>query len=179
MGIVVSTLTVGGSAKGSKNDGGTSNGIGLAMNNQYLYASFTDSNTIGAFSVQSGCSLTFLNDTAVAGLQRRHHQRHGGALQHADRHLYRWLHPVLRHFRRHSAIQRRRTVFDGDPGFPGRSYPTPSTLRVTGTMRFSATRSTFAERWKFRHFLRQVDQDHSLSVPRYKHQLRQRDAEPG
>jgi sugar lactone lactonase YvrE len=69
VGIVVSTLKVGGSAKGSKNDGGTSNGIGLAMNNQYLYASFTDSNTIGTFSVQSGCSLTFLNDTSVAGLQ--------------------------------------------------------------------------------------------------------------
>src|ERR1700722_11950183 len=69
VGIVVSTLKVGGSAKGSKNDGGTSNGIGLAMNSQYLYASFTDSNTIGTFSVQSGCSLNFLNDTSVAGLQ--------------------------------------------------------------------------------------------------------------
>ena len=69
VGIVVSTLTVGGGAKGSPTDGGTSNGIGLAMNNQYLYASFTDSNTIGTFSVQSGCSLTFLNDTAVTGLQ--------------------------------------------------------------------------------------------------------------
>jgi sugar lactone lactonase YvrE len=69
VGIVVKTLTVGGSATGSKNDGGTSNGIGLAMNSKYLYASFTDSNTIGTFSVQSGCGLTFLNDTAVAGLQ--------------------------------------------------------------------------------------------------------------
>jgi sugar lactone lactonase YvrE len=69
VGIVVSTLTVGGSAKGSGTDGGTSNGIGLAMNSQYLYASFTDSNTIGTFSVQAGCSLTFLNDTSVAGLQ--------------------------------------------------------------------------------------------------------------
>jgi hypothetical protein len=69
VGIVVSTLTVGGSAKGSDTDGGTSNGIGLAMNSQYLYASFTDSNTIGTFTVQTGCSLTFLNDTPVAGLQ--------------------------------------------------------------------------------------------------------------
>ena len=69
VGIDVGTLTVGGSAKGSDTDGGTSNGIGLAMNSQYLYASFTDSNTIGTFVVEAGCSLTFLNDTSVVGLQ--------------------------------------------------------------------------------------------------------------
>src|ERR1035438_4545177 len=34
VGIVVSTLTVGGSAKGSNTDGGTSKCIGLAMNSQ-------------------------------------------------------------------------------------------------------------------------------------------------
>ncbi|MGA9503203.1 MAG: hypothetical protein WBV31_02135, partial [Terriglobales bacterium] len=39
VGISVNTLTVGGSATGSPTDGGTSNGIGLAMNSQYLYAS--------------------------------------------------------------------------------------------------------------------------------------------
>jgi 6-phosphogluconolactonase (cycloisomerase 2 family) len=69
VGIVVSTLTVGGSASGSATDGGTSNGIGLATNGNYLYASFTDSNTIGTFSVQAGCGLMFVNDTAVSGLQ--------------------------------------------------------------------------------------------------------------
>jgi sugar lactone lactonase YvrE len=69
VGINVNTLTVGGSAAGSINDAGTSNGIGLAMNEHYLYASFTDSNTIGTFQVQSGCGLTFLSDTAVAGLK--------------------------------------------------------------------------------------------------------------
>ncbi len=68
VGIDINTLTVGGSAAGSGTDAGTGNGIGLAMNNQYLYASFTDSNTIGAFKVQSGCSLTFINSTAVGGL---------------------------------------------------------------------------------------------------------------
>ena len=94
-GIFVSTLTVGGSAKGSPTDGGTSNGIGLAMNNQYLYASFTDSNTIGTFSVQSGCSLTFLNDTAVDRFARRHHQRDGDSRQHYDCHLHRWLDRIL------------------------------------------------------------------------------------
>ncbi len=72
VGIVISTLTVGGSASGSPTDSGASNGIGLAMsvsmNSQYLYASFTSSNTIGTFQVQPGCSLTFVSDVSVAGL---------------------------------------------------------------------------------------------------------------
>ncbi len=67
-GIEISTMTVGGSATGSPTDAGTTNGIGLAMNGQYLYASFTDSNTIGTFSVQPGCGLTFINDISVSGL---------------------------------------------------------------------------------------------------------------
>ena len=69
VGISVSTLQVGGSATGSSSDTGISNGIGLALNSQYLYASFTDSNVIGTFQIQPGCSLTFINDTTVAGLQ--------------------------------------------------------------------------------------------------------------
>jgi len=69
VGISVDTLTVGGSAFGSSTDAGTSNGIGLALNNQYLYASFTDSSTIGTFQVQSGCGLSFVNDVSVLGLQ--------------------------------------------------------------------------------------------------------------
>src|SRR6516162_8775459 len=52
-GIVVSTLKLGGSAIGSTNDTGASNGIGLAMNGKYLYASFTDANTIGTFRVKA------------------------------------------------------------------------------------------------------------------------------
>jgi len=68
-GINVSTLQVGGSAFGSATDGGTSNGIGLAINARYLYASFTDSNTIGTFQLLPGCSLSFVNDISVAGLQ--------------------------------------------------------------------------------------------------------------
>ncbi len=72
-GISVSTFTVGGSATGSDTDAGTSNGIGLAMNSTYLYASFTDSKTIGTFQVQPGCGLSFLNDTSVSGL-------HGGII---------------------------------------------------------------------------------------------------
>jgi len=67
-GIVVSTLTVAGSASGSPTDSGAANGIGLAMNSQYLYASFTSSNTIGTFQVQPACGLTFVADVSVSGL---------------------------------------------------------------------------------------------------------------
>jgi 6-phosphogluconolactonase (cycloisomerase 2 family) len=69
VGINVKTLEVSGSTKGSEGDTGNSNGIGVAMNGKYLYASFTDSNTIGTFQIQSGCSLTFVNDISVVGLQ--------------------------------------------------------------------------------------------------------------
>jgi 6-phosphogluconolactonase (cycloisomerase 2 family) len=67
-GIVLSSLLVGGTASGSSTDSGASNGIGLAVNGTYLYASFVDSNTIGTFQLTSGCGLTFLNDLSVAGL---------------------------------------------------------------------------------------------------------------
>jgi hypothetical protein len=73
VGIAISTLTIGGSASGSDTDAGTSNGIGLAMNSNYLYASFSDSNTVGTFHIESGCGLTFIGDTAVKGV-------HGGII---------------------------------------------------------------------------------------------------
>jgi hypothetical protein len=69
VGVVVKTLKVGGSARGSANDSGMSNGIGLAMNSKYLYASFTDSNTIGTFLVKPGCKIKFIGDITVSGLQ--------------------------------------------------------------------------------------------------------------
>jgi hypothetical protein len=68
-GIAVKTLKLGGHANGSTQDTGGSNGVGLAMNSQYLYASFTDSNTIGTFQVQPGCKITFVGDITVGGLQ--------------------------------------------------------------------------------------------------------------
>jgi 6-phosphogluconolactonase (cycloisomerase 2 family) len=68
-GISIKTLKVTGHASGSKKDTGTSNGIGLAVNAQYLYASFTDFSTIGTFKVLPGCKLKFVSDITVSGLQ--------------------------------------------------------------------------------------------------------------
>ena len=69
VGIVVNTLKIGGQANGSKKDTGGTNGVGLAMNSHYLYASFTDSNTIGTFQVKPGCKIKFVGDITVGGLQ--------------------------------------------------------------------------------------------------------------
>ena len=69
VGISVKSLTIAGHATGSKKDTGASNGVGLAMNAKYLYASFTDFSTIGTFQVLPGCKLKFVSDITVAGLQ--------------------------------------------------------------------------------------------------------------
>jgi sugar lactone lactonase YvrE len=68
VGISISSMTIGGRALGSPTDGGTSNGIGLVNNGKFVYASFTDSNTIGTYQVMAGCGLAFVNDVAVSGL---------------------------------------------------------------------------------------------------------------
>jgi 6-phosphogluconolactonase (cycloisomerase 2 family) len=68
-GISIKTLKVEGHAVGSANDTGAANGVGLAMNAQYLYASFTDHSTIGTFKVLPGCSIKFVGDISVSGLQ--------------------------------------------------------------------------------------------------------------
>ncbi len=69
VGIDVNTLEVGTAAFGSSTDSGSANGISLVMNTQYLYAGFSSSNTIATFQVQPDCSLTFINDISVVGLQ--------------------------------------------------------------------------------------------------------------
>jgi hypothetical protein len=69
VGISVKTLEVTDHVIGSKNDTGASNGVGLAINGQYLYGSFTDHSTIGTFRVLSGCKLKFVSDITVGGLQ--------------------------------------------------------------------------------------------------------------
>lgn len=65
---VDSALTVTG-AQGPKSDTGLSNGIGLAVTPQYLYASFTDDSAIGTFQIGPDCALTFVGDITVGGLQ--------------------------------------------------------------------------------------------------------------
>jgi hypothetical protein len=57
-----------GNFHGSNADSGTSNGIGMVLNQNYLYAGYTLSNTIATFSVGAGCQLTFLADISVTPL---------------------------------------------------------------------------------------------------------------
>jgi hypothetical protein len=58
-----------GSVTGSDTDDGSSNGIGMAVNQNFLYAGYSTSGTIGTFAIQSGCGLTFLGDVPATGLQ--------------------------------------------------------------------------------------------------------------
>ena len=51
--------TLVGTFQGSTNDNGTTNGIGMAVNQNYLYAGYTLSNTIATFSVGSDASSRF------------------------------------------------------------------------------------------------------------------------
>lgn len=67
--MLLATQQTVGISTGSQTDDGSSNGIGLAVNAGYLYASFTASNTIGTFALQSGCGLSFLGDVPAIGLQ--------------------------------------------------------------------------------------------------------------
>jgi len=67
-GIDAATQTVAGNFFGSGTDSGTGNGIGLAANAQYLYATYSTSSTIGTFQVLAGCTLSFVGDLFAAGL---------------------------------------------------------------------------------------------------------------
>lgn len=58
-----------GNFTGSSTDSGLPDGIGLANNGSYLYASYSTSSTIATFSILPGCSLTFLGDIALTGKQ--------------------------------------------------------------------------------------------------------------
>ena len=68
-GVDILALQDVGNTAGSATDSGLPDGIGLANNGSYLYASYSTSSTIGTFSILPGCSLTFLGDIAVAGKQ--------------------------------------------------------------------------------------------------------------
>lgn len=64
----IQTQTQLGIFSGSANDLGTTNGIGMVMNQNYLYAGYSQSNTIATFSVGAGCQLTLLGDITVTPL---------------------------------------------------------------------------------------------------------------
>jgi len=80
-GLDIHTLKRTGDFRGSGSDTGITNGIGLAVNSNYLYGSFTDSNQIGTFNVTAGCKLEFVGDVAVKGL---HHGVINGMKLHGD-----------------------------------------------------------------------------------------------
>ena len=66
--VNIQTQTRVGNFLGSPTDSGSANGIGIALNQNYLYAGYSVSNTIGTFAIGSGCQLTFLGDVSAAGL---------------------------------------------------------------------------------------------------------------
>jgi len=69
-GIIFQSQKLVGNYKGSSTDNSGSAGIALAANpnGRYLYAGFAGSQTIAAFTIASGCVLTFVSDVAAAGL---------------------------------------------------------------------------------------------------------------
>ena len=66
-GISISTLQLTGRFPAQSTDSG-SFGMGVVNNGTYVYASFTGSNTLATYAIQSGCKLQFLGDIAAAGV---------------------------------------------------------------------------------------------------------------
>jgi 6-phosphogluconolactonase (cycloisomerase 2 family) len=56
-----------GNFSAASTDSGIDNGIGLANNGTYLFASFSTSNTVAAFAILPGCSLNFLGEISPLG----------------------------------------------------------------------------------------------------------------
>jgi hypothetical protein len=67
--VDIATLEDIGDYSAASTDSAIDNGIGLANNGTYLYASFSTSNTIATFAILSGCRLHFLGDISPLGLQ--------------------------------------------------------------------------------------------------------------
>jgi len=67
-GVVIATHQLAGQFSPSPTDVGDAVGIGLVVNSNYVYASYTASNTIATFSVLPGCQLSFIDDVPAAGL---------------------------------------------------------------------------------------------------------------
>lgn len=67
--VDIETLQNIGNFPASPTDSSFDNGLGLANNGTYLYASFSTSWTVGTFAILPGCGLQFLGDIAPLGLQ--------------------------------------------------------------------------------------------------------------
>jgi len=67
-GVQIQTQTATGNFSASSEDIGADDGIGMAMNANYLYASFSSSGTIATYAVQAGCTLQFIGDISPMGL---------------------------------------------------------------------------------------------------------------
>lgn len=65
--IALKTLKVSGNFKGSATDSSGSN-LGVALNSNYLYASFSGSKTIATFRELAGCKLKFVKDVSAVGM---------------------------------------------------------------------------------------------------------------
>jgi len=65
--FALDTQTFVGTYSGALTDDGEPNGIGLAVNANYLYAGYSTSQTIGVFSTSPGCGLTYLQSIPAAG----------------------------------------------------------------------------------------------------------------
>jgi hypothetical protein len=67
-GVDMDTQQAVGNFTGSATDSGSANGVGLAMNQTYLYAGYSASSTLGTFAVGSDCSLSFIGDVSATGV---------------------------------------------------------------------------------------------------------------
>lgn len=65
--VDISALQDIGNFAAASTDSGIDNGIGLANNGTYLFASFSTSNTLGTFAILPGCGLNFLGDISPIG----------------------------------------------------------------------------------------------------------------
>jgi len=65
--MVLSSQEFVGTVTGGATDSGIPDGIGMAVNANYLYAGYGDSQSIAVFSTSSGCALTYLESIPAAG----------------------------------------------------------------------------------------------------------------
>jgi WD40 repeat protein len=65
--VDISALQNIGNFPAATTDSGVDNGVGLANNGSYVYASFSTSNTLATFAVLPGCALQYLGDLSPVG----------------------------------------------------------------------------------------------------------------